>query len=107
MIEGKMEAAVLRFADRVVVVTPFIGDLFVKQYKFLNPSIVCIMTNGFDPDDFERPAGMVSRKGFTLTYTGSVYPLAASSPILRRCVATARESQTEFGSQLRPRNARS
>ena len=52
-VEKRMEASVLRQADRVTVTTPELGEELRSRYPGLTEERVRVIYNGFDEEDFE------------------------------------------------------
>jgi glycosyltransferase involved in cell wall biosynthesis len=81
-----MERAVIRAADRVIVVTDRLARRFRQEYPGQPPEKFVTITNGFDPEDF--PIAMArSRKGgdrpFTLTHAGTIYGRRSATALLK------------------------
>jgi glycosyltransferase involved in cell wall biosynthesis len=71
-LERRLEAAALRSADRVVLVTDRMADAFRAQYADLPASHFAVVPNGFDPAQFQvEPAGTPA--GWEVVYAGALY----------------------------------
>lgn len=70
----KMEYAVLKAADKIIVTNRKIKEKILSRYQFLRFEDVFIITHGFDTDDFNdlQVEGKVKTK-MLLTYTGIFY----------------------------------
>ena len=70
----KMEYAVLKAADKIIVTNRKIKEKLVSGYKFLRFEDVFIITHGFDPEDFKdiKPERKTNSK-MILTYSGIFY----------------------------------
>jgi len=100
-IERAAERWVLKRADRVIVSAPPLRERFLAKYAFLRPERVEVLTNGFDPADFERaepagPTGIVERQlepgCFHLTGTGNIEAMFDALPLLRAIAELAAEN---------------
>jgi len=71
-ISERLERAVLKSADRVVVVADSIADGFIKKHPEVKRDKFITITNGFDSNDFLsiRPK---QEAGFTISYIGELY----------------------------------
>jgi glycosyltransferase involved in cell wall biosynthesis len=49
-----LEAAVVRAADRITVVSDAMADLYRERYPDLPPERIVVLENGVDPDDWRR-----------------------------------------------------
>jgi glycosyltransferase involved in cell wall biosynthesis len=67
----KMEYDVLKAADRIIVSNRKIKEHILNQYQFLTFNDIVIITDGFDPEDFEK-AKVVKKHNnrMILTYSG-------------------------------------
>jgi glycosyltransferase involved in cell wall biosynthesis len=72
LIESKMEEYVLTQADYITVATDLIKDDLIQRYPFVKPKIETL-TNGFDPEDFEKLELQKQSSKFRIAYTGSIY----------------------------------
>jgi glycosyltransferase involved in cell wall biosynthesis len=68
------ERQVLRAADRILTVTPQLGDLFLCAHPDLDPGKLVIVPNGFDdaPIGAAAPAP-TTKPTFSIAYVGSYY----------------------------------
>jgi len=92
-IEEKMEAGVMRNADRILAVTEPNLQGFMKKYPALPENKFATITNGFDPDDFSQ-CGSTKNKRFTVVFSGSLYKDVSAGtfyPVLRRIMNEHRE----------------
>jgi glycosyltransferase involved in cell wall biosynthesis len=74
VLERRLEAAALRLADRVVLVTERMANAFRCQYPDLPPAHFRVVSNGFDPAQLTgtaEPANDSTR--FTLVHSGALY----------------------------------
>lgn len=63
----KLEARVLKIADRVITITPF----FVRRFAILGNRKVDLLTNGFDEDDFKEISYLKSDR-FIIRHVGII-----------------------------------
>jgi len=71
-IENKMEAAVIRNADKITIINDPIRNDLITKYHDQTPEKFITIPHGFDPEDFQDVETLSSKK-FTITYTGSLY----------------------------------
>ncbi len=94
-----LERAVLQEADKVVVVSDFMAEEF--QSKTKKP--VSIITNGYDPDDFNiAPELLRKDEYFSLVHTGSLND-RRNHPVLWKAIAELRAKNPEFKRDFRLR----
>jgi glycosyltransferase involved in cell wall biosynthesis len=73
-LERRLEAATLRTADAVVLVTDRMADAFRHQYPDLPADHFAVVSNGFDPCQFERlPPHSRSIRTFEVVHSGALY----------------------------------
>lgn len=68
--ERKLEAEVVKYADKIIMVTEPICEDYKKRYPQYKEKFVTI-TNGFDANDFEK-VGVVKEEKFNICYSGIV-----------------------------------
>lgn len=67
-LDKRLELRTLRFADALITVSP----VWAEQLQRLHGrEVVYEITNGFDPEQINRGAGVTPE--FTITYTGNIY----------------------------------
>jgi glycosyltransferase involved in cell wall biosynthesis len=71
-LERHLEAAVIRSADRVVLVTDRMADTFRKQYRDLAPAHFSVVPNGFDPAQLTA-VDPEPHTGWRLLHAGALY----------------------------------
>jgi glycosyltransferase involved in cell wall biosynthesis len=71
-IEQLLERFLLRRADHVITITPTARKNLMTWCKFLKEDQLSYITNGFDPEDFNRHSKILKKDGdpFTLAYSG-------------------------------------
>lgn len=75
--ELKMEREVLERADVILTASDGFKDLFVAKSEAIDPNKIWVMTNGFDPEDFNH-IDAAKNDVFTITYAGTItqqYPI--------------------------------
>jgi glycosyltransferase involved in cell wall biosynthesis len=72
ILNKKLEAAVIRNADRVVCVTPAMTDHYRKAYSRLGAEKWVTITNGFERQDFDALGPVARSPKFTISYLGSL-----------------------------------
>lgn len=73
----RLERRVLQEADRVITIAPY----HVKLFEKLGGRTVDLITNGFDPDDFEK-VHRTKTERFTIRHTGVVDELRDPRPFM-------------------------
>ncbi len=71
-IENKMEASVIKNADKITVINDLIKNDLAVKYQDQPIKKFITISHGFDSEDFQNIKTMPSKK-FTITYTGSLY----------------------------------
>jgi glycosyltransferase involved in cell wall biosynthesis len=110
-LERRLEAAALRGADRVVLVTDRMAEQFRAQYTDLPPWHFAVVSNGYDPRQFEGVCASVNVrkrpgnpcKRWVMVHAGALYygrSLAAFLDAARAVIATDEEFARDFGLQL-------
>jgi glycosyltransferase involved in cell wall biosynthesis len=98
-LERRLEAAALRDADRVILVTERMAQAFRCQYADLPADHFCVVSNGFDPAQF--PSSTVEQhQGWEVLHAGAVYygrSLAAFLEAAKRVL----DSDPEFARDFR------
>jgi glycosyltransferase involved in cell wall biosynthesis len=82
-LEAALERAVVRHADHVLVTTDKALEHFLQKYPFAAPEKFSVITNGFDPHDFELPSAserLLDRADFNVTLTGNVEAMFDARP---------------------------
>jgi glycosyltransferase involved in cell wall biosynthesis len=91
-LNAKLEAAVIRNADRVVCVTPAMTSHYRQSYPKLAAQKWITITNGFEKKDFEDLGHVTRHPKFTICYLGSLI-YARSPECLLRAVGELVEEQ--------------
>jgi glycosyltransferase involved in cell wall biosynthesis len=102
VLEQRLEAAVIRAADRVVLVTERMAHAFRAQYAELDAEHFGVVSNGFDPAQFRSSAQHEPRDGWTVLHAGALYygrSVAAFLTAARRLV----QSDVSFAHDFRLR----
>lgn len=76
-----LEAAVIRGADRVIVISAPMREQILAAHHEIRGEDVVVLPNGFDPDDFE---GLERRElaGFVIVHAGTFYERRSAAPFL-------------------------
>jgi glycosyltransferase involved in cell wall biosynthesis len=93
-LERAAERWVLKRADHAVVSAAPLGERFLRKYDFLRPERVHVLTNGFDPADFEKGEGaapVLEPGGFHVTGTGNIEAMFDARPLFRALAELAAE----------------
>jgi len=72
-VEARMERAVVRAADRVVLLTDRSRDSFRQRYPDQLPAKFVTITNGFDAEDFSSLSAVSPEPVFTVVHAGTLY----------------------------------
>lgn len=100
-IDAFYERSVLRNADAIVTVGPSLKEHFIARLPEAVRKIN-IITNGFDPSDFESAAIEVSGR-FTIAYVGTLsdqYPIDGLADALATLAAKGREFVFSFAGSI-------
>lgn len=81
-IEGPMEKAVIRNADKATTTNPLFAEGFMRKYSDEPKEKFVTIQHGFDPDDLQKLEKTVEPK-FVMTYTGSLYGLRKPDAFLK------------------------
>jgi len=95
-IEMAAERWVIRHADRVVVSAPSLRERFLGKYPFLAPERVSVLTNGFDPEDFEMEEvsePLLEPGRFHVVGTGNIEAMFDRRPLYEAIAALIRENE--------------
>lgn len=77
-----LERAVLRSAHAVTTATEEFREKLLARFDFLDPSRVCAIPNGYDPDDFAECVERPPSDRFVLTYVGTVFRLTSARGLM-------------------------
>jgi glycosyltransferase involved in cell wall biosynthesis len=103
LLERQLEAMAIRSADRVVLVTERMARAFRQQYPDLPAERFSVVSNGFDPAQFEtEPACATHSYGWTLLHAGALY-YGRSVAALLQAVRRVSEIDAAFAKQFRLR----
>lgn len=69
-IDLRSEKRVLENADKLIAVNNSTGELLRKKIDSKDGGKICVITNGFDQDDFDQPG--TATEEFVITYSGSI-----------------------------------
>jgi glycosyltransferase involved in cell wall biosynthesis len=77
-----LERAILRRAHAVTTATEEFREELLTRFDFLDPSRVCTIPNGYDPDDFAECTEKPPLDHFVLTYVGTVFRLTSARGLM-------------------------
>lgn len=101
--EEKWERAVFEYANHVLVTTNPARETFVSKYPWCPPERVSVLTNGFDPADFENVGGdkrLLEPGLLHLSLSGNVETMFDLGPFLQ-AVSELLQADTEARKILR------
>ncbi len=81
-LDDKMERDTLLEADRIIVVSNEMRRHLLEKIPELRPARVHVLTNGFDPDDFQNVQPIHNEKHFTIVHSGTLFPWRRLRPML-------------------------
>lgn len=84
-LEHVMERAVVNHADHIVVTTEKTLEQFLAKYPSISADKYSVITNGFDPADFEFPPSenpLLDPAQFNMTLTGNIEAMFDAVPFL-------------------------
>jgi glycosyltransferase involved in cell wall biosynthesis len=99
-IERRLEAAALRSADRVVLVTERMAGAFRAQYADVPADHFAVVSNGFDPAQFENPTRRRHLPGWEVVHAGLLY-YGRSVTAFLRAAKNLSESDNDFAREFR------
>lgn len=100
VLERRLEAAAIHTADRVVLVTERMAETFRGHYPKVPRDRFAVVSNGFDPAQFQLPAPVERAPGWAVLHAGALYygrSLATFLDAVRRLI----EADVHFASQFR------
>ncbi len=69
----RMEKTVLRLSSRIIVTNRRVKELMIKKYRFLEYNDITILSQGFDPKDFETSNESSRSQKMKITHAGVFY----------------------------------
>lgn len=99
-LDRRLEASTLLGADKVIVVSDNMVDMFASKDRSLSRDKFEVIPNGFDPVDFEGVASQSDSDLFTITYAGTItdqYPLKDFLEVLSNPDISSRVRLRFFG----------
>jgi len=102
VLENRLEAAAIRAADRVVLVTERMASAFRAQYPDLDAEHFSVVPNGFDPLQFHSSSTPTRERGWTLLHAGALY-YGRSLAVLLAAARRLIDRDPEFGRDFRLR----
>jgi glycosyltransferase involved in cell wall biosynthesis len=101
-LERRLEAAAIRAADRVVLVTERMADAFRLQYRDLPPQHFSVVSNGFDPSQFSATHSSRRDNQWLLLHAGALY-YGRSLAVFLQAVRRLKASDANFARDFRLR----
>jgi glycosyltransferase involved in cell wall biosynthesis len=77
-----METTLLRMAHAITTATEAFRQNLLDRFKFLDPSCVVTIPNGYDPDDFPGELPEPPRDRFVITYAGTIFKLTSARGLI-------------------------
>jgi glycosyltransferase involved in cell wall biosynthesis len=99
-LERRLEAAAIRTADRVVCVTDRMAEAFRFQYADLPGQHFSVVSNGFDPCQFDAPAPVEPHLGWRVLHAGALY-YGRSLAAFLRAVGQLKDGDCGFATDFR------
>jgi glycosyltransferase involved in cell wall biosynthesis len=97
-----LERTLLRCAHAVTTATSAFRDQLLARFSFLDPAVVRVIPNGYDPDDFPRALPRPEGDRLLLTYAGTVFRLTSPRGLLG-ALRRLREREPAIADGLRVR----
>jgi glycosyltransferase involved in cell wall biosynthesis len=85
-LDAYYERQVLEQADKIVVVSDFIKNLYIQKSRNINPDKIYVIPNGFDEEDFTSTALNSQNDTILIAYNGTLsadYPIKSFVEALR------------------------
>jgi glycosyltransferase involved in cell wall biosynthesis len=85
-VEEALEGAVIRHADHIVVTTEKMAEQFIAKYAPVSPHKFSVITNGFDPPDFQHITPEhrhLKAEEFNVTLVGNVETMFDATPFFQ------------------------
>lgn len=92
-LEVLAERIMARLSDRIVFTSDYARLLFLKQHPDIQPDKVEVISNSFDPLDFEGLAQKKTTK-FTITHVGNFYGHRSPEPFLNSLQSLRNEDRS-------------
>lgn len=92
----------------LIIVSPTLKDLFAKKIK-TSPEKIKVITNGYDPEDFQNLPAAPSDREFIISYVGTmaeIYPLETFLKAFRNFIETHTEAVLRFIGTVSPEHKR-
>ena len=77
-IDARYEKDVLEKADKIVVVSDFIKNMFIQKSSKIDPAKIYVIPNGYDEEDFKDVNPIKNNTTLTIAYNGTLsndYPI--------------------------------
>jgi len=99
-LERVLEAVAIRSADRVILVTDRMAEVFRQQYADLPIGHFGVVSNGFDPGQFDSQPRIEARDGWHVLHAGALYYGRSLANFLQ-AVHRLRNDESRFASEFR------
>jgi glycosyltransferase involved in cell wall biosynthesis len=93
-IDSKYERAVLEQADKIVVVSDFIKNMFLQKSNKIDPNKIFVIPNGYDEEDFKPQTNSIKSNDLIISYNGTLsddYPMNAFMDGIKEVMAIESE----------------
>ena len=100
VLERRLEAAALRAADKVILVTDRMAAVFRAQYPQIPSDRFAFVSNGFDPSQFTDPAPVARSQDWNVLHAGALYHGRSLSTLLEAARQLI-DADPEFARQFR------
>jgi glycosyltransferase involved in cell wall biosynthesis len=93
------ERAVLEQADKIVVVSDFIKNMFIKKSSRIDPAKIYVIPNGYDEEDFKDVHPLSAKTCLMIAYNGTLsddYPIEHFIEALKKVI----DSTTDIAVKL-------
>jgi glycosyltransferase involved in cell wall biosynthesis len=104
----RLEKTILEKSSVTITVSPALKELFAEKI-IASPDKIKVITNGFDPDDFQDLPAAPSHKKFTITYVGTmadIYPLEPFIKAFKRFAKIHKGAILRFIGTVSPEHVR-
>ncbi len=88
-IDLRYEREVLKNADKIIVVSDFIKNMFLQKSTHIHPEKVYVIPNGYDEEDFNRINIKHNPSSFIIGYNGTLadnYPIDTFTDAIKRVI---------------------
>lgn len=73
-LEDWLELQIIKNAEKIIANTEYLKNLFIAEYGDILQNKICVITNGYDPEDFYTVSKNISSNNiFTISHVGEFY----------------------------------